>query len=47
MSKLEHSSTRYVNVDGLRLLSALAVLLFHYLYRGSLEGLYAPAAGLD
>ncbi len=38
MRKIE----RYANVDGLRLLCALAVLLFHYVYRGSLEGLYAP-----
>lgn len=42
MARIAQSSTRYVNVDGLRLLCALAVLLFHYLYRGSLEGLYAP-----
>ncbi len=33
---------RYANVDGLRLLCALAVVLFHFGYRGSLEGLYAP-----
>jgi peptidoglycan/LPS O-acetylase OafA/YrhL len=33
---------RYANVDGLRLLCAFAVLLFHYGYRGSLDGLYAP-----
>ena len=38
MQKIE----RYANVDGLRLLCALAVLLFHYGYRGSLEGLYQP-----
>jgi peptidoglycan/LPS O-acetylase OafA/YrhL len=31
---------RYANVDGLRLICALAVLLFHYGYRGSLDGLY-------
>ncbi len=42
MSKPATLSARYVNVDGLRLLCAGAVLLFHYLYRGSLEGLYAP-----
>lgn len=33
---------RYANVDGLRLICALAVLFFHFGYRGSLEGLYAP-----
>ncbi len=33
---------RYANVDGLRLICALAVVLFHYGYRGSLQGLYAP-----
>ncbi len=38
MQKIE----RYANVDGLRLLCALAVLFFHYGYRGSLEGLYKP-----
>lgn len=38
MQKIE----RYANVDGLRLVCALAVVLFHYGYRGSLEGLYAP-----
>jgi peptidoglycan/LPS O-acetylase OafA/YrhL len=38
MQKIE----RYANVDGLRLLCALAVLFFHYGYRGSLEGLYQP-----
>jgi peptidoglycan/LPS O-acetylase OafA/YrhL len=38
----QQSAERYANLDGLRLLCALAVLLFHFGYRGSLEGLYAP-----
>jgi peptidoglycan/LPS O-acetylase OafA/YrhL len=31
---------RLLNVDGLRLVCALAVLLFHYGFKGSLDGLY-------
>jgi peptidoglycan/LPS O-acetylase OafA/YrhL len=38
MQKIE----RYANVDGLRLLCAVAVLCFHFGYRGSLGGLYQP-----
>jgi peptidoglycan/LPS O-acetylase OafA/YrhL len=33
---------RLLNVDGLRLVCALAVLLFHFGFKGSLDGLYAP-----
>jgi peptidoglycan/LPS O-acetylase OafA/YrhL len=33
---------RLLNVDGLRLVCALAVLLFHFGFKGSLNGLYLP-----
>jgi peptidoglycan/LPS O-acetylase OafA/YrhL len=38
---------RLANLDGLRLICALAVMAFHYGHRGSLEGLYAPLLSVE
>jgi peptidoglycan/LPS O-acetylase OafA/YrhL len=42
MPPVAAANHRFLNVDGLRLLCALAVLLFHYCFKGSLDGLYKP-----
>lgn len=43
LQKAEHQAIdRLLNVDGLRAICAFAVLFFHFGFRGSFDGLYAP-----
>ena len=41
-SKMSKNNTRFYEIDFLRFVAAVAVVLFHYMFRGYVEGGYSP-----